>query len=601
MAYEKPSITGYNTSAPIDNGVKTEDNKVKWSTIKGKLSDPVKVYADAINEAVDDAFSNLYPITDSETSASVEPSDYAYPPGDVRRYGAVIDGATDDTVAFQNACKAGIDVTVPEGTAILSGALVFSVAGQRIIGAGLTLTTLKFSGNFDCVTFSTSGGLGGGIDDLKIDASGMTGGYTLVVNHASHTLFRNFRGASGYNGLHVVQANTTTFVDCSFEAYTGTYIVYLDGTTQRSDVFRAFGLILRGNNSDSGASSPNYIDGFVVDGNFNTIQVYSLIITRCLRGIRYINSASTTAPSFARFYDFEGDLSNNQEQVRLEVGDDIHFTDSYIHGSEAADNVYIANGVTSTFLIGCRITAAYKRGIYFAGQRLKVIGCHVGGNSQAGVASYAAITCAATATDFEASGSNTGINISTTQKHSYGLEILAGALRINWHGDLSKNVTASFVDNTTTGFGNVVVIDTGGGDSIVGGVRFTKNGTQTPLIQGYSTAVTSPAMQLMAQNAGLVEVGNAQGTGFKAGSTSGTIVNWIRSPGSATGSPVLLLAEGSDSNIDLELFPKGTGIVRVGYATSSALTPSNFTADKILAFKDATGSTFYIPCRSSTW
>lgn len=59
MSYSKPTISGYNTSAPADDGSETDANKVKWSTIKSKLGDPTKTYADNINNAVESAFNDL--------------------------------------------------------------------------------------------------------------------------------------------------------------------------------------------------------------------------------------------------------------------------------------------------------------------------------------------------------------------------------------------------------------------------------------------------------------------------------------------------------------------------------------------------------------
>lgn len=56
----------------------------------------VKLTAAAVGAA-------LYPRSVAEQSASVTPSSYAYPQIDVRRYGAVGDGSTDDTTAFTNA------------------------------------------------------------------------------------------------------------------------------------------------------------------------------------------------------------------------------------------------------------------------------------------------------------------------------------------------------------------------------------------------------------------------------------------------------------------------------------------------------------------
>src|SRR5687768_9692738 len=52
--------------------------------------------------------------TDAENAALVTPTDYAYEPGNVKRYGAVGDGSTSDQTAFNNAALTGHDIYVPE-------------------------------------------------------------------------------------------------------------------------------------------------------------------------------------------------------------------------------------------------------------------------------------------------------------------------------------------------------------------------------------------------------------------------------------------------------------------------------------------------------
>lgn len=81
----------------------------------------------------------------------------------------------------------------------------------------------------------------------------------------------------------------------------------------------------------------------------------------------------------------------------------------------------------------------------------------------------------------------------------------------------------------------------------------------------------------------------------------GASVNYPEIKAAATGSPVEVSALGSDTNIDLRLNPKGTGVLRVGYETTVATTPGNFSAGRYLEFKDANGTTLYIPCRTTTW
>ncbi|QWG16119.1 hypothetical protein KMZ68_13805 [Bradyrhizobium sediminis] len=57
--YSGVSITGYNSNPPVDDGTATEANRVKWSTIKSKLNDPVKDRQDSINTALIAAFGKI--------------------------------------------------------------------------------------------------------------------------------------------------------------------------------------------------------------------------------------------------------------------------------------------------------------------------------------------------------------------------------------------------------------------------------------------------------------------------------------------------------------------------------------------------------------
>ncbi len=58
--YTKPTISGYNSSPPSDDGSETEANEIKWSKHKTKLTDPIKALVDAINTAVNTAFTKVF-------------------------------------------------------------------------------------------------------------------------------------------------------------------------------------------------------------------------------------------------------------------------------------------------------------------------------------------------------------------------------------------------------------------------------------------------------------------------------------------------------------------------------------------------------------
>ena len=60
MAYTAPTISGYNATPPSDDGASTSSNRLYWSIIKTKLTDPLKNYVDSINSAISASFSGLF-------------------------------------------------------------------------------------------------------------------------------------------------------------------------------------------------------------------------------------------------------------------------------------------------------------------------------------------------------------------------------------------------------------------------------------------------------------------------------------------------------------------------------------------------------------
>jgi hypothetical protein len=57
--YSGVSITGYNSNPPADDGSAVEANRVKWATIKTKITDPVKTRTDDMNTALIAAFGKI--------------------------------------------------------------------------------------------------------------------------------------------------------------------------------------------------------------------------------------------------------------------------------------------------------------------------------------------------------------------------------------------------------------------------------------------------------------------------------------------------------------------------------------------------------------
>lgn len=117
----------------------------RWKTINGI---PVASFGAATRQSIGGL---INPVTAAETAAGVVPTDLGYPAYDVRRYGAVGDGVTDDSAAFNVAGTIGIPIFVPDP--LVSFLLNSTIAGlfqsfayPKTSGAGtITIRNLSAS------------------------------------------------------------------------------------------------------------------------------------------------------------------------------------------------------------------------------------------------------------------------------------------------------------------------------------------------------------------------------------------------------------------------------------------------------------------------
>jgi len=200
--------------------------------------------------------STLWPQTPAETNVGVTPSNYGYPPGDIRRYGAVLNGTTIDTGAVAQWASVG-------------GALTWPVPQMALIDATINLasdTTIQFTE-------------GGGLTTATKDIAFMNALDQANINIYGGTFTQTEIGALGQYVIGGVVLNTCTncvVEDCKFVGMQWSAVLLLGNTvycTIRGNYIQtALGTLQDAEDiallsNASGAPAFNIIDGNFCYGN----------------------------------------------------------------------------------------------------------------------------------------------------------------------------------------------------------------------------------------------------------------------------------------------------------------------------------------------
>jgi hypothetical protein len=241
-----------------------------------------------------------------------------------------------------------------------------------------------------------------------------------------------------------------------------------------------------------------------------------------------------------------------------------------------------------------------------------------------------------------AAGSDTNVGMTIASKGTSTIDLYTGGglqLRV-----ANTNSAVNYLQATGSATGNVVALSAQGTDSNVGiyitakgsaGVALNTGGGQQFLAGHVASAVNyliaqggSTGNPVNLSAGGETNVGlflSSKGTGQVIVQTGGgaqvcvndtaSAVNYVQLTGGATGSPgiVTISSQGSDSNVDLQITPKGTGVARVSgtLEITGASIPQNSqsTAYTLVAADankhilhpsaDTTARTFTIPANAS--
>lgn len=240
-------------SVTYDVTCKNSANAVQWTVLN---------YSDALTAAevgpaltADWIGQALYPISDAETASGLVDADltHQYFYGDIRRYGALVDGTTDDTTAVRNALAAtpssGGSVYFPAGTTKVTGAITWPAAATTLRNIRLYGKNSQSvpAGNISIISFSGAGTL---FDMRSGTAATTTGQFSIedITLSGPYSASRIALDAYDAQGARISRVSITGFdigiriarycYYCVFEAVTvssavskGWEVGLLNGTT----------------------------------------------------------------------------------------------------------------------------------------------------------------------------------------------------------------------------------------------------------------------------------------------------------------------------------------------------------------------------------
>lgn len=165
----------------------------------------------------------LFPQNAAESTAPVTPTDYAVadkPLIDVRRYGAVLDGATDDSAAIAEAIAVaavvGGRVLIPGAAAVASANLPIALpSGAELVGLGRDASSITVTGSAEADLFTALNRSGIRLADLSLVGNDVSTAYASGVAFK----FEQDGSATAAGGDVVIER-------CTFSNFRGDFWLY---------------------------------------------------------------------------------------------------------------------------------------------------------------------------------------------------------------------------------------------------------------------------------------------------------------------------------------------------------------------------------------
>ena len=220
--------------------------------------------------------------TSSEKVAGITPINTAYPPGDVRRYGAKLDGATDDSAPLTRAIAqcvqdGGAAVHVPQGTLAIASPITLR-SYTKIYGDGPGISAIYGLANtFSLLTDNNSPVTDISIEGLTLEAVSIGSSNRGIFldadtsTTAERIAVRRCKFKSMFRGANLHRVQEFVFDDCEGESL-GSSVVYvgLSASAGRSSKVCIRRMRMKGgdtsrDNSGSGIMFVGHADKVIID------------------------------------------------------------------------------------------------------------------------------------------------------------------------------------------------------------------------------------------------------------------------------------------------------------------------------------------------
>ena len=396
----------------------------------------------------------LYPQSAAEIAASVTPTNLQWIYGDPRRYGAVLNGTTDDTAALTNWAKVGGQLTFPSLTAFISSAI--ALYSNTTISASKGSEILTSDGSFSMFS-------GASVNDVVIQGLKFvnTGTGVALGGVVSHVLLEGCTNCTVRDCEFIgMRLGGITFDGCGYcHADTNRFSAGLYASTQQESVDvgiygfssakGSYGCTATNNNCYGGGCF-----GIAIQDEYTNLNPANNIVSGNRIGNCLLYGVIVYMPSFAAI--------DTRNQIIGNYIENVQGTTAIISGSAGA-GIYVVGGaaggtlVANNEIVNCCIDTA-ARSLAPAG-----IGISATNGSltfSASVAGATSGTLSGIVSTWNGSSGSYIANFSNGQQRS--VTLTNGSSAVTWTGALSGSpavTTATLDPSYNTGItvtGNII-------------------------------------------------------------------------------------------------------------------------------------------------